>query len=206
MVVGLKGKEGDGVITEDIDTIIILIMCIEVVVGVKAHGMKMMSSSCITDINKTTMAVTITDNWKGEIMVIMVIEEVIRGIVIVRGELVFMNISGTEDIISIMEINIMEGVGKKNITAEVQEVTTTMTTEEVKGIRSMVTNIIILGEDTGHHMQVQREISRLLTTLHQWRMMICHNLPGQGKVEGFKGMLQRSQNGKKEMKEKRRKS
>jgi len=204
-MVGLKGKEGDGVITEDIDTIIILIMCIEVVVGVKTHGMKMMSSSCITDINKTTMAVTITDNWKGEIMVIMVIEEVIRGIVIVRGGLVFMNISGTEDIISIMEINIMEGVGKKNITAEVQEVTTTMITEEVKGIRSLVTNIIH-GKEKGHHMQVQREISRLLTTLHQWRMMICHNLPGQGKVEGFKGMLQRSLNGKKEMKEKRRKS
>merc|ERR1719233_2020898 len=204
MVVGLKGKEGDGVITEDIDTIIILIMCIEVVVGVKTHGMKMMSSSCITDINKTTMAVTITDNWKGEIMVIMVIEEVIRGIVRFLGGLLFMNISGTEDIISIMEINIMEGVGKKNITAEVQEVTTTITTEEVKGIRSMVTNIIH-GKETGHHMQVQREISRLLTTLHQWRM-ICHNLPGQGKVGGFKGMLQKSLNVRRKMKEKRRKS
>merc|ERR1719233_1599959 len=122
----------------------------------------------------------------------------------VRGGLVFMDISGTEDISSTVESNIMQGIGKKNITAEVQKVTTRMTTEEVKGIRIMVTNIIILGEETGHHMQEQREISRLLTTLHQWRMMICHNLPGQGKVRGFKikGMLQRSLNGKKEMKEK----
>merc|ERR1719233_827841 len=100
---GLKGKEEDGVVTEDIDTIIILIVCIEVVVVVKAQGMSMMCSNSIMDTTRTTMVVSITDNGRGEMMVItMVIEEVIKGIAIVRGVLVFMDISGTEDINSTM--------------------------------------------------------------------------------------------------------
>merc|ERR1719435_259135 len=117
----------------------------------------------------------------------MVIEEVIRGIVIVRvrGVLVFMDVSGTEDIISTMETNIMKGVGMKDITTKVREVTTikAMTTEEVTDIRSMVIHIIIHGEERSHHMQVQRDIFQLPTALHQWRIKICHNLPVLGVVE-----------------------
>jgi len=172
---GSRRKEVDGAETEDIDMTILIIVLV-----VKTQGMSMMSSSSIMDTNKTTITVTIKDGGKGEMMaMIMVIVEVIRSIMVVGGVQAFVDISGTEDIIITTETNIMKGDGMMDITTEVQAVTTiqVMTTEERTDIRIIV--LTIQGEEKTRRMEVQREISRQLTTLRLWKMM-CHKVLGQG--------------------------
>merc|ERR1712179_82274 len=151
-----------------------------IVLVVKTQGMSMGSSSSIMDTNKTTMTVPIKDGGKGEMMaMVMVIEEVIRSIMLLGVVQAFVDISGTEDIINTTETNIMKGDGMMDIMTEVQAVTTiqAMTTEERTDIRIIV--ITIQGEEKTLRMEVQREISRRLTTLRQWKMM-CHKFLGQG--------------------------
>lgn len=172
---GSRRKEVDGAETEDIDMTILIIVLV-----VKTQGMSMMSSSSIMDTNKITMTVTIKDGGKGEMMaMVMVIEEVIRSMMVVGVVQAFVDISGTEDIIITTETNIMKGDGMMDITTEVQAVATiqAMTTEERTDIRIIV--ITIQGEEKTRRMEVQREISRLLTTLRHWKMM-CHKVLGQG--------------------------
>lgn len=170
---GSRRKEVDGAETEDIDMIILIIVLV-----VKTQGMSMMSSSSIMDTNKITMTVTIKDGGKGEMMaMVMVIEEVIRSIMVVGGVQAFVDISGTEDIIITTETNIMKGDGMMDIKVQAVATIQAMTTEERTDIRIIV--ITIQGEEKTRRMEVQREISRQLTTLRQ-RKMMCHKVLGQG--------------------------